>query len=479
MSLTEIGSGSGLYFDEEGRILFGTTLRTTSDTAGGSYPADVSINGTISAFATNGEHCLSNDWSGQNVLRLHSLNLNGCSAVVFNAPGLYGQECGAIGVAPDNDVFGPRGTLYMEASNFGDLTKFGTYRGVQTKFGNYTLREEWKENGDLVFYDRKTPVGEERAVVTIKANGDLLLGDGSNQLDATDHFSHIPTCRGMPTGTPSKSYVGQSPYLFDELNNVIWVYNKLAGEWRGTAMPYPLESLRTAPVLSPVVEDVEELFDVAYVVPGPASCFTDTEGTVAAGEYDSLACFFATNGLKFVVSEGFTLEKRNGIWVIRSDGSGYARAATGGLAMQSAFTFTAITKRANGTSQCLHFGDDSTGERRALFVRDVSGGRIEFNGAAADYSSVVPWPTAHTNILVRSELSAVNIWKDSVDEASGSPSAALTAYASDEITIGANASGAERFVGEWARIGFASRRLTDVEVESYNAYSQPITAALN
>jgi hypothetical protein len=280
MSLTEIVSGSGVYVDDEGRFLVGGTAPlNTSSTAGDvSEPALVSIHGSLAAHVIGGEHRLSNDWSSQNVLRVTNSNPDGFSSIAFNAPGTGGKERGAIGVSPGHAAFGPRGTLYQECSDFNDAEKYGTYRGVQTKFDGYhhALREEWKENGDLVWYDRSIPA---RPVFTLKANGDAVIGSTMLATDATSGFLCLPTCRGKPTAKPQGSSYGRSPCVFDEINNALWIFNELEQEWRGADMPHPLAVVRSPAPFDPLSLALELRIDTrsAFYSDGSATLAEDDD----------------------------------------------------------------------------------------------------------------------------------------------------------------------------------------------------------
>jgi hypothetical protein len=57
------------------------------------------------------------------------------------------------------------------------------------------------------------------------------LGSGSALLatDATDGFLHVPSCEGVPTGTPEEQ-TGLSPLVVDRTNNRLYFYS--SGAWR-------------------------------------------------------------------------------------------------------------------------------------------------------------------------------------------------------------------------------------------------------
>lgn len=63
--------------------------------------------------------------------------------------------------------------------------------------------------------------------------------------NATTGFLSLPTCHGKPTQAPEwSSEIGISKAVFDQLNDVIWIFNNAKQEWVGAAMPYPMAACR-------------------------------------------------------------------------------------------------------------------------------------------------------------------------------------------------------------------------------------------
>lgn len=65
--------------------------------------------------------------------------------------------------------------------------------------------------------------------LTIDALQNIALGSGALATTATDGFLYIPTCAGIPTGTPTTK-TGRAPIIYDSTNNKIMIYD---GAWIG------------------------------------------------------------------------------------------------------------------------------------------------------------------------------------------------------------------------------------------------------
>ncbi len=51
---------------------------------------------------------------------------------------------------------------------------------------------------------------------------------------ATSGFLYIPTCAGVPTGTPSTTYTGTAPMVVDTTDSKLYIY--IGGAWKGTVL---------------------------------------------------------------------------------------------------------------------------------------------------------------------------------------------------------------------------------------------------
>ncbi len=60
-------------------------------------------------------------------------------------------------------------------------------------------------------------------------NRSVALGAGAVAANATSGFVYVPTCAGLPTGTP-ETYTGRVPIVVDTTNNKLYFYS--GGAWR-------------------------------------------------------------------------------------------------------------------------------------------------------------------------------------------------------------------------------------------------------
>jgi len=65
----------------------------------------------------------------------------------------------------------------------------------------------------------------------ITKTGSVLLNDTVLATTATDGFTYIPTCAGIPTGVPT-AQLGTAPVVYDTTDNRLYVYN---GGWKSAA----------------------------------------------------------------------------------------------------------------------------------------------------------------------------------------------------------------------------------------------------
>jgi hypothetical protein len=66
----------------------------------------------------------------------------------------------------------------------------------------------------------------------IDANKNTVHSSAALATTATNGFMYVPTCAGVPTGTPT-TYTGTVPIVFDTTDNKLYVYN---GSWKGCAV---------------------------------------------------------------------------------------------------------------------------------------------------------------------------------------------------------------------------------------------------
>ena len=64
------------------------------------------------------------------------------------------------------------------------------------------------------------------------AAASTMLGASALGTSATEGYPYMPSVAGPPTGVPT-AQTGYSPFVFDTVNNKLWVYN---GGWKGTVL---------------------------------------------------------------------------------------------------------------------------------------------------------------------------------------------------------------------------------------------------
>lgn len=69
--------------------------------------------------------------------------------------------------------------------------------------------------------------------MSINRSGNVVVGTAALATDATDGFFYIPTCAGVPTGTPATPVAGTLPMVYDSTNNKFYMYD---GSWLSTQL---------------------------------------------------------------------------------------------------------------------------------------------------------------------------------------------------------------------------------------------------
>jgi len=67
-----------------------------------------------------------------------------------------------------------------------------------------------------------------KVAINVDTNLNVSIGNAALATNATDGFLYIPTCAGVPTGTPT-SKSGRVPIIFDTTNSDYYIYN---GAWK-------------------------------------------------------------------------------------------------------------------------------------------------------------------------------------------------------------------------------------------------------
>lgn len=89
-------------------------------------------------------------------------------------------------------------------------------------------------SGALIF--QTTPTGGSTTLtarVKIDANGNVILNQTGSALatSATNGFTYLPNCAGVPSGTPAALPTGASAFVEDTTHNTLWVWNTTTSTW--------------------------------------------------------------------------------------------------------------------------------------------------------------------------------------------------------------------------------------------------------
>lgn len=106
---------------------------------------------------------------------------------------------------------------------FDGAVRFGNASGNGFLFADGTATLVGSlSNHPLHFYTNNTKRAE------IDTSGNFSAGVGALATNATNGFLYIPTCPGVPTGTPTTK-TGLAPLVVDSTNNKLYVY--VGGSW--------------------------------------------------------------------------------------------------------------------------------------------------------------------------------------------------------------------------------------------------------
>lgn len=177
----------------------------------------------------------------------------------------------------------------------------------------------------------------------------------------------------------------------------------------------------------------------------------------------------------------------NGKPVVRFSGAEYMQVAAGGLSMLGDF-YMAVVMRPTalaGNQHVVCFGDATSGERRGIVKIAPSSSDIpnvySFNDEQINYppdSTSGRFPTEDVAVVGTAVFvevfkvgTTIDVWANGVVVGAGG-STANVAFASDQIFLGANVSGGEKWVGDIALALFKSSIPSTAELSFLRGYVQ-------
>lgn len=145
-----------------------------------------------------------------------------------------------IGVAAPNSLLhfpsniSPRVvTLYEVANNDHQFLGFGVNSGI---------RYQVNGTSDSHIFQTGLTSSSSQELGRITGTKSWIIGDGAIATSASDGFLYLPTCPGVPTGTPSTA-TGRNPLVYDSTNENLYAQNGTSwlpiftGEVRGSFTP--------------------------------------------------------------------------------------------------------------------------------------------------------------------------------------------------------------------------------------------------
>lgn len=113
---------------------------------------------------------------------------------------------------------------YMQCRNTGGLAYIGIDDSAGTAFGvPYAYGMFYTGAYPIAFATNST------IRMRVDKDGNVIVNEAAIATNATNGFLYVPTCAGVPTGTPA-SYTGRAPIVVDSTDNRLYFYS--SGAWR-------------------------------------------------------------------------------------------------------------------------------------------------------------------------------------------------------------------------------------------------------
>ena len=145
---------------------------------------------------------------------------NGCIAIGYNAATGTGNHNLSIGQSSAVGITTGSFNMHLGYRSVGSGVTTGNYN---TLIGSDIVVGNVSNNAVLADMQGNQAIRKD-------ANNNIILGiEVALATNATNGFTYIPTCAGIPTGVPT-SVTGKAPIVADSTNNKLYIY--LGGAWQ-------------------------------------------------------------------------------------------------------------------------------------------------------------------------------------------------------------------------------------------------------
>ena len=154
--------------------------------------------------------------------------LAGSAMTTATGNAIYGASAGVALVDGTNNLAAGTGCLSGLISGSGNIGigyQAGTLEtGSNTLYlGNILQISQANERAYSMMYGTFSGSAASLVGQTLRVNGSLICGGGL-ATSATEGFLYVPSCAGMPAGTPT-GQTGTIPLIYDRTNSLLYLYN--------------------------------------------------------------------------------------------------------------------------------------------------------------------------------------------------------------------------------------------------------------
>lgn len=140
-----------------------------------------------------------------------------------------GGVLGSSMTGSNNTIIGAGAGLYLSSGI--QNTFIGSNAGVSITTGNYNTIIGYNGTSYSSSLEKHIIITDGASIQGFKKDGNhnIVLGpESALATNATNGFAFIPSCAGIPTGTPGASFTGKAPIVIDSTNNKMYIYTNSA-----------------------------------------------------------------------------------------------------------------------------------------------------------------------------------------------------------------------------------------------------------